>query len=81
MPALGFGPVGYHDHVVAGGRLTLPAVHQVEQVAAHHDGACRGRNGPVLARQALFRLLLTSYHRYSGNPSQAASVSAARAAY
>jgi hypothetical protein len=34
VPALGLGPVRDHDYVVARGRLTLPAVRQVEQVAA-----------------------------------------------
>jgi hypothetical protein len=43
MPALGLGPVRDYDYVVARGRLTLPAVRQVEQVASVGTAAHRIR--------------------------------------
>ena len=51
VPALGLGPVGHDDHVVARGRVTLPAIHQVEQVAAHHDRADRLPHRPDVVRR------------------------------
>ena len=53
VPAVGFGPVRHDDDVVAGRRLAVPAVHQVEQAAADHHRADAGPQRPDIVGRGL----------------------------